>query len=245
MEGCSLEDALSAPCAMVTEVVDAARRVFVHTDEARRLLLERRPDRSDDISVVPFALPPPSGRERRSRELVVASFGYTRAAELVIEAFAEIFVSYPAAQLWFVGAEHFPGQQERLLEQVRARGLSERVTFTGWVDEDEYRRRLQAAVVAIQPRSRAFGERSAALGDLLAAGVPTIVNDAGPGAAIPAGCGAPRLRRRRSRGVRRAPPSTSWATPHSRLESATPHARYASEHGAPRAARELLAAIDA
>jgi glycosyltransferase involved in cell wall biosynthesis len=244
MEGRSLEDALSAPCAMVTEVVDAARRVFVHTDEARRLLLERRPHRGDDISVVPFALPPPSRRERRSRELVVASFGYTRAAELVIEAFAEIFVSYPGAQLWFVGAEHFPGQQERLLEQVRVRGLSERVTFTGWVDEDEYRRRLEAAAVAIQPRSRAFGERSAALGDLLAAGVPTIVNDAGPGASIPAdavlhvrGAAGPAEFAGAAIDLLRDPALQTRIS-----DAAT---RYASEHGAPRAARELLAAIDA
>ena len=40
MEGCSLEAALAGPCAMVTEVVDAARRVFVHSEQARSLLLD-------------------------------------------------------------------------------------------------------------------------------------------------------------------------------------------------------------
>ena len=95
MEGCSLEAAVAAPCGMVTEVVDAARRVFVHTEQARRLLIERRPDRADDVSVVGFALPRPRPRRQRLRDPVVASFGYLRAAELVIDAFAQIVGSVP------------------------------------------------------------------------------------------------------------------------------------------------------
>jgi glycosyltransferase involved in cell wall biosynthesis len=240
----SFEAALAAPCAMVTEVVDAARRVFVHTERARRLLIERRPDRADDISVVSFALPRPGPREPRPGEPVVASFGHMRAPELVIDAFSEIVATCPAARLWLVGAENFPGQLDPLLESVRVRGLSERVIFTGWVDEREYRDRLEATTVAIQPRRRDYGERSGALGDLLAAGVPTIVNDTGSAAAIPADAvvhvhgealaaelagAAIELLRDPARQARISDAATG----------------YAAENGAARAAGELLAAIDA
>ena len=243
MEGCSLEAALAGPCAMVTEVVDAARRVFVHTEHARGLLLERRPERGDDISVVSFALPPPRPREQRERELVVASFGYLRAAELVIDAFAQIVASCPSARLWLVGAENSPGQLDPLLEHVRRRGLAERVTFTGWVDDAEYRRRIEATAVAIQPRNRAFGEQSAALGDLLAAGVPTIVNETDSAAAIPTDAVV------RAHGAA-GPTELAGAAiellrdPARQARISDAATRYAAEHDAARAAAELLAAID-
>lgn len=244
MEGCSLEAALAGPCAMVTEVVDAARRVFVHTEQARRLLLERRPERRDDISVVSFALPTPRPREPRERELVVASFGYLRAAELVIDAFAQIAAGCPSARLWLVGAENSPGQLDPLLEHARRSGLAERITFTGWVDDAEYRQRIDATAVAIQPRNRAFGEQSAALGDLLAAGVPTIVSGAGAAATIPPDA------------VLRVPAQAGPAEiagaalellgdPDRQQRISAAATAYAGEHGAARAARELLAAIDA
>jgi glycosyltransferase involved in cell wall biosynthesis len=244
MEGCSLEAALAGPCAMVTEVLDAARRVFVHTEQARRLLLERRPERRDDISVVSFALPTPRPREPREREMVVASFGYLRATEQVIDAFAQIVTVCPSARLWLVGAENSAGALDPLLERARRCGLSDRVTFTGWVDDAEYRRRIEATAVAIQPRNRAFGEHSAALGDLLAAGVPTIVNDAGSAATIPADA------------VVRVPAQAGPAEiagaaiellgdPERQHRISAAATGYAGEHGAARAAHELLAAIDA
>ena len=244
MEGCSLEAALAGPCAMVTEVVDAARRVFVHTEHARSLLLERRPDRHEDISVVSFALPSARPRERREREMVVASFGYLRAAELVIDAFAQVVTSCPSARLWLVGAENSPGALEPLLEQVRLRGLAERVSFTGWVDDAEYRRRIEATAVAIQPRNRAFGEQSAALGDLLAAGVPTIVNDTGSAAAIPTGA-VVRVPREASPAELAGAAIELLRDPARQAAISAAATGYAAAHGAARAAGELLAAIDA
>jgi len=244
MEGCSLEAALAGPCAMVTEVVDAARRVFVHTEQARRLLLERRPDRGEDISVVSFALPAPRPHEQREREMVVASFGYLRAAELVIDTFAQIVTSFPSARLWLVGAENSPGQLDPLLEHVRRRGLAERVTFTGWVDDTEYHRRIDATTVAIQPRNRAFGEQSAALGDLLAAGVPTIVNDTGSAAAIPADA-VVRVHGEAGPAELAGAAIELLRDPARQARVSDAAAGYAAEHGAARAAAELLAAIDA
>jgi glycosyltransferase involved in cell wall biosynthesis len=244
LDDCSFEAAVAAPCAMVTEVVDAARRVFVHTEQARRLLIERRPARAADISVVGFALPHPRPRPQRTRDPVVASFGYMRSPELVIDAFAQIIQQCPSARLWLVGAENFPGQLDPLVESVRVRGLTERVTFTGWIDEDEYVRRLEATAVAIQPRSRAYGERSAALGDLLAAGVPTIVNDTGSGATIP-GDAVLHVRGDASAAELAAAAIELLGDPARQTRISNAATAYATEHGAGRAAGELLAAIDA
>jgi glycosyltransferase involved in cell wall biosynthesis len=244
LDNCSFEAAVAAPCGMVTEVVDAARRVFVHTEQARRLLIERRPDRADDVSVVGFALPRPRPRRQRMRDPVVASFGYMRSPELVIDAFAEIVGACPSARLWLVGAENQPGQLDRLLESVRVRGLTERITFTGWVDEEEYRRRLEATAVAIQPRNRGYGECSSALGDLLAAGVPTVVNDTGAGAVIPAEA-VVHVHSDASDGELAAAAIELLRDPARQTRISSAAIGYATAHSAARAAGELLAAIDA
>jgi len=243
LEDCSLEDALAEPCAMVTEVVDKARRVFVHTERARSLLIERRPERERDISVVRFALPAPRPPAHRRGDPIVASFGYMRAPEQVIEAFAEIVAACPAARLWLVGAEHRSGQMDQLVRAVSEHGIAERVLFTGWVGDAEYRRRLEATTVAIQPRTRDYGERSSALGDLLAAGVPTVVNDAGSASEIPreavvhvdSGAGS------------RALATAALALlrdPEQRSRISEAARRYAGEHSAARAAEELLGLMD-
>ena len=142
--------------------------------------------------------------------MVVASFGYLRAAELVIDAFAQLVTTCPSARLWLVGAENSPGALEPLLAQVsRARARRARQLHQLGRRRPECNRRIEATAVAIQPRNRAFGEQSAALGDLLAAGVPTIVTDTGSAAAIPAGAvvrvygHSCRARRRRDRAAAR------------------------------------------
>ena len=52
-------DAVNGDIYMVGEVVDRARRVYVHTEAAREMVLEKRPGRAADVTVVPFAMPPP------------------------------------------------------------------------------------------------------------------------------------------------------------------------------------------
>ncbi|MGH2849268.1 MAG: glycosyltransferase, partial [Solirubrobacteraceae bacterium] len=186
LEGRTIEEMIDDRCAMVAEIVGSARRVLVHTDLARSLLLERHPDRAADIAVVTFALPPvgdappPAGGPP-----VVASFGHQRAGELVADAFVEIAAAVPDSLLWLVGAEHFGGQMEPLVARLGDAGLGDRVTVTGWVDEREYRRRMEATTVALQPRLFSYGERSAALADLLSAGVPTVASVASHADGVP------------------------------------------------------------
>jgi glycosyltransferase involved in cell wall biosynthesis len=227
---------------MVAEVVASARRILVHTDQARRDLVARHPDRAADIRVVSFGLPEPSPMPPPMGDPVVASFGHQRAAEIVVEAFPAIAAAVPSARLWLVGAEFSSGQMDALLERLAGAGLADRVSATGWLDAQRYRERIAATAVAIQPRLRSYGERSAALGDLLGAGVPTVTHasahaDGIPAQAlarVPVGAGAAELGAAVVRLLRDPPRRVAMR------EAAL---AYAGANGFDRAARELLEAL--
>jgi len=66
----------------------------------------------------------------------------------------------------------------RYLEgEVQRSGLSQSVTFTGYLDEPDYRSAIYASDVAINLRKPSMGEASLTLMQSLAAGRPTIVSD--------------------------------------------------------------------
>jgi glycosyltransferase involved in cell wall biosynthesis len=130
----------------------------------------------------PAELPP--GR-KILRELgdtpLVAHFGIVDPAKqpmLLIDAFARVRPEAPRAKLAFVGPA-----AESLSEQMRARcdehGLGDSVILTGAVPAREFRALVERATVAVQLRSRFNGEASAAVGQCMACGVPTVVSDLG------------------------------------------------------------------
>jgi hypothetical protein len=53
------------------------------------------------------------------------------------------------------------------------------------VDDDEYRRWLRRAWLAVQLRASTNGETSAAVGDCLASAVPTVISAVGPARDLP------------------------------------------------------------
>ena len=243
LEGRTLEEAMLLSCSMVAEVVASARRILVHTEQARRDVVARHPDRAGDVRVVSFGLPAPAPLPAPAGDPVVASFGHQRAAQAVVEAFETIAAAVPSARLWLVGAEFSPGQMEPLLTRLGAAGLADRVSATGWLDAQGYRERIAATAVAIQPRLRSYGERSAALGDLLCAGVPTVTHasahaDGIPAQAIarvPAGAGPAEL----------AGAAVSLLRdPQRRAAMRETAVSYAADHGFERAAREVLEALE-
>jgi len=243
LEGRTLAQTIPLPCSMVAEVVGRAGRILVHSDQARRDLVARHPDRADDVRVVSFGMPKPSPLPAPQGEPVVASFGHQRAAEIVVEAFPAIVAAVPSARLWLVGAEFSPGQMEPLLARLSAAGLADRVSATGWLDAEHYRERIAATAVAVQPRLRSYGERSAALGDLLSAGVPTVTHAGAHADGIPAGA------------IARVPDGSGAADlaaatvallldPARRGAMRAAALSYAGTHGFDRAAREVLEALE-
>ena len=97
---------------------------------------------------------------------------------LVLEAFAEVHKSVPEALLAFVGpiSDELVKSLGELAVQL---GLSEAILFTGPIAPDKYRAWLKCCTLAVQLRAAFNGEASAAVGECLASGVPTVVSAIG------------------------------------------------------------------
>jgi glycosyltransferase involved in cell wall biosynthesis len=155
----------------------AACSVFLTTSDFAATLarLDARPEHRDRVRSIPFALSDaPSPPARREGRPVVASFGVlNRLKQGPVLADACRSLGVP---LVFVGPAGAADAAE-----VEGPG----VEVLGEVQADEYGQRLAAATVAVQLRSATNGESSAAIGDCLAAGVPTVVTDIGANRALP------------------------------------------------------------
>jgi glycosyltransferase involved in cell wall biosynthesis len=172
---------------MVGEVVDHARRVYVHTETAREMVLRKRPGRADDVTVVPFGLPP--ARHRKTEVPggpIVTAFGHLQQGRLLLDCATEVIRQRPDARVRVLGAELRRGEIAELRQVTAARGLDGHLEFLGWADNDEYSRSLDESTVAVQLRAYSQGEMSATAADCLSSGLPTVVNDFGPMTELPA-----------------------------------------------------------
>jgi glycosyltransferase involved in cell wall biosynthesis len=185
VEGRTLDDLRAPDVTLVGEVVDRARRVYVHTEAARQRVLGARPLREQDVQVVPFAMPAPRVTRREADHPLIVSFGYVQDGDLTLDAVTPLLRHNRDARMVFAGTEWRVGDLERLAGIAAARGIGEQVSLPGWVDTDRYDELLATATVALQLRWTHRGERSASAADCIAAGVPTIVNDRSGSDSIP------------------------------------------------------------
>jgi len=125
---------------------------------------------------------PPDVRADRA---VVAHFGIVdpvKSPELLIDAFASLLgragSEASGALLAFVGpiSEDLAGT---LAGRAAALGIGDRLAITGPLPPDGYRAWLAAATIAVQLRRSFNGEASAAVGECLASGVPTVATNLG------------------------------------------------------------------
>lgn len=177
---------------MVKEVVALAERVLVMSRVGASLIrLDADPRDADRVVVVPWAVP--SGLPDADSAPVVpgvpliATFGIVNEVKQIaklVEAFAMVLAARPDARLAVVG----PASEEdvrRVVEQIHRLDVADQVELTNEVDEDAYRRWLGRATVAVQLRAISNGESSAAVGDCLSFGTPTIVTAIGPARELP------------------------------------------------------------
>ncbi|HLL52402.1 MAG TPA: glycosyltransferase, partial [Myxococcaceae bacterium] len=169
---------------MSRELLGAARRVFVHSEYTKKLAAV---EGDAEVQVVPFGYPAPAPVPPYDGPPVLVSFGIVGEAkhpDLLIRAFALLQRTLPDARLVFAG--NVSPQYRPVLEGIaRQAGIVQGLEFTGWLGEPEYRSWLARTTVAVQLRNASNGEMSASVADCLSAGLPTVVSDVGPMAALP------------------------------------------------------------
>lgn len=110
--------------------------------------------------------------------LIFASYGILAQGKMnveAVEAFGALAGDFPAALLIFVGQDWENGEAKA---KVEALGLESRVWFLGRQSDADFQALIAVADVGVAlRRPPTYGETSAALLDLLAHGVPTVITD--------------------------------------------------------------------
>jgi glycosyltransferase involved in cell wall biosynthesis len=184
---------------LLADIVPQADRLLVSSEAARKLAAaDVAPEYAGRLGILPFAMALDGGeleviaaargeRSERHRALV-ASFGIVdpiKLPHLLLDAVTAV-CRHVDVELAFVGPV-----SHALAEQLSARacelGIGDRVRITGHLERSDYLRHLGMAAVAVQLRATFAGEASAAVGDCLAAGLPTTVSNLGWMADLPDG----------------------------------------------------------
>jgi glycosyltransferase involved in cell wall biosynthesis len=170
-------------------VLDRAAGVVVHSEWCVRQAAALAPVYADKMTVIPMgtAVREPDAAGRRAARmkfglpadaLLVGSFGILHPAKLnaeTVEAFAPLAGACPSALLLFVGQDLGAGEVQARVARL---GLGARVRVFGHRPAAEFRELLSAVDIGVTlRRPPTNGETSAALLQLLGAGVATVVTD--------------------------------------------------------------------
>jgi glycosyltransferase involved in cell wall biosynthesis len=166
----------------VSELVAASTKFLVHSAWAADVARLAAPQHAGKVETVSFGYPPPLNN-RRPEPGRVASFGIVspvKQTDLFLQAARLVLESVPEATFAVVGEApiHY---LESLRTLALSLGIAERVEFHPRLDMEAYTGELGRASCAVQLRSSSNGETSAAVGDCLRHGVPTIVTAVGSG----------------------------------------------------------------
>lgn len=181
----SADDAERWGVFMARHAVERSQTFLVTSEFARALArLDASPHARDRVQVLPFGVgnvpvASPTATSVRVGPPLLASFGVvndSKRAPLIADAFASVRETVGDVQLVFVGPV---GDDEA--DRLRAPGIE----LTGALPDESYLAWLDRAWVAVQLRTTTNGESSAAVGDCLAAGVPTIVSALGAARSLP------------------------------------------------------------
>jgi glycosyltransferase involved in cell wall biosynthesis len=177
-------------------LVQSQRGVLVHSEWARRQLLDEMPDLA--VRVVPMPMPLGSEPDVEARAAarrrwgipesaaVIGSFGFQtpiKRTEVVIAALAR--PELHDAHLLVVGAV---ARELDLESAASAHGVADRVHVTGFLERQALAEAMAAADLCVNLRYPTAGETSASLLRLLAAGRPTLVSDYAQFTDLPRDC---------------------------------------------------------
>ena len=171
------------------DVIDNALGLIVHSHYAvEQVRLHYGIAAAEKFAIVPFPRERQYGDRRVARRLlgiepddfVVCSFGMLAPTKLNDRLLSAWFQSSLArderCHLVFVGENHGGDYGQRLRSIIERGNGGARVHITGFASDTMYSDYLAAADVAVQLRATSRGETSAAVFDVLAQGLPLIVN---------------------------------------------------------------------
>ena len=181
------------------EVLAQARGVIVHSQHARRVLEQAG---GAPLAVPVHVVPLPQAMPARVTEraaarrrlgipedvFLVCSFGYAGPGKLtqaLVQAWHEAgLAEQPLAWLRLVGGHQLGGASAQALDDELGRCI--RTQLTGYVDAATYQDHLAAADLAVQLRTQSRGETSRAVLEVIAHGIPLLLNAHGANAEVPA-----------------------------------------------------------
>ncbi len=179
----------------------ASKAVIVHSEFARRQLLEGRSEQlaprvkriNQGVTVLPR--PAPSQRQSVRARLgipvdafVVGVFGMmteSKQLEVGLRAFQRLRRRDARAYYLSVGEFASPGYEASIHRLCEELGIADRAVFAGYAGSQDFFDYVFACDAALSLRYPNMGETSAAMLQALACGIPTIVNDLAAFAELP------------------------------------------------------------
>ena len=169
-------------------LVNAADRIIVHSQEARRKLLERNVARQ--VSVIPSyaeILPLADAAAVKEKNgypadaVVLAAFGgihATKRAMPILRAFARLHKEFPQTRLLYAG-KLSKELEEELPAFVKSEGLGDAVRVTGYISIEQFKEFIDMTDICLNLRYPSNGETSGSLMRILAKGRCVVINDIG------------------------------------------------------------------
>jgi len=177
-------------------VLDTATSIIVHSDWDKQNILNTYPQFSEKISTVhqfaPIRITDDKNKIKKSlgfsqNSFLICSFGFiapTKKIESVIKNIATFLKNNKNSKYVLVGeTDNTYGQLIKKL--VKDMQLEEKVIFTEFIDDEKYKKFLDACDVCISLRTDTRAGTSASVNHALGAGLPSIISDEGPFSEFP------------------------------------------------------------
>ena len=194
------EDCLAAGVFLNRRVFECAERVILTHPWGRDYVASRHPDCLGQAHVIPLGTVVRHGASREQKQaravfgidpeaMVLGVFGTVASAKYcveTVEALAKILPQCPHALLMFVGRDLAGSDSAGAAARATELGIRQHVRFLGHQPAELFEQLILTADIGIalrRPPTR--GEFSAGVLELLAAGVPTIVNDCATFSSLP------------------------------------------------------------
>jgi len=177
-------------------VLDAATSIIVHSDWDKQNILNTYPQFSEKVSTVhqfaPIRIIDDKDKIKQSLgfskdSFLICSFGFiapTKKIDSIIRNISNFLKSNKNASYVLVGeADNTYGKS--IKDLVTEMQLQDKVIFTEFINDENYKKYLDACDVCISLRTDTRAGTSASINHALGSGLPTIISDEGPFSEFP------------------------------------------------------------